>query len=169
MWRARLCAQTWFGCWEEESLCFTTRRHRSGSKQDPEHPWVVPPRSSIPTPLLATGSAQQFPISNIPSPLPYPRAAPPAELLLPAPTRTPDPFPMTQDFWGAWKGASHPPAPFASHPSRYLTRREHLQTASALVQAELAPLQRVVYPGTGYSQALHGCWAPTKGLSRGRG
>lgn len=115
LWRARLCAQTRFGCWEEKSLCFTTRRHRSGSKQDPEHPWVVPPRSSIPTPLPATGSAQQFPISNIPSLLPCPRAAPPAELLFPAPTCGPDPIPMTQDYWGAWKGASHPPAPFASH------------------------------------------------------
>lgn len=77
--KTRLCAQTAFGCWEEEFLCFTTQGHRSGSKQDPEHPLVDPPRSSIPASLPATGSAQQMPVSNIPFPLPRPRAAPPLQ------------------------------------------------------------------------------------------
>lgn len=48
------------------------------------------------------------------------------------------------------------------------TGSQHLGTPPALVQEALAPLQRLVYPGAGYSQALHGRWAPTKALQRQR-
>lgn len=57
--------------------------------------------------------------------------------------------------------------PLQSTP-QYCTGSAYSQPPPALMKAVLAPLQRVVYPGTGYSQALHGRWAPTKALQRQR-
>lgn len=61
-----------------------------------------------------------------------------------------------------------PPPPLLQTSPPYFTGSQHLLTPPALVQAALAPLQRLVYLGTSYSQALHGRWAPTKALQRQR-